>query len=47
MDINNRYSDMAQKRLDTLLSQADTLFSYGWMREAMFEELNSFCIRSP
>lgn len=39
MDFDNRFSNMAQRRLDTLLSQADTNFDYSWMRQAMFKEL--------
>lgn len=36
---NSRLSDKAQTRIDTLLTQADTLFSYGWLRQSMFDEL--------
>lgn len=39
MDFDNRFSNMAQRRLDSLLSQADTNFDYSWMRQAMFKEL--------
>ena len=39
MDFDNRFSNRAQKRLDSLLSQADTNFDYRWMRQAMFKEL--------
>lgn len=39
MDVDNRFSNMAQRRLDSLLSQADTNFDYSWMRQAMFKEL--------
>lgn len=39
MDFDNRFSNMAQRRLDSLLSQADTNFDYSWMRQAMFAEL--------
>lgn len=39
MDFDNRFSNMAQRRLESLLSQADTNFDYSWMRQAMFAEL--------
>ena len=39
MDFDNRFSNMAQRRLETLLSQADINFDYSWMRQAMFVEL--------
>ena len=41
MEYYSKLSDKGQDRLETLLSQADTLFSYGWMREAMFIELRN------
>lgn len=37
---NTRRSDIGQGRIDALISQADSLFDYQWMRKAMFAELH-------
>lgn len=40
MTDNTRFSDVGQGRIDALLSQADSLFDYQWMRKDMFKELH-------
>ena len=41
MEFYHKLSDRSQERINTRVSQADTLFSYGWLRKAMFEELRT------
>jgi hypothetical protein len=41
MDINNRFSDVLQQRINTLLSQADFIFAYQWLREKLHLELRN------
>ena len=41
MDFNNRFSDVLQQRINTLLSQADYIFAYQWLRERLHQELRN------
>ena len=42
---NTRFSDSSQGRIDALLSQADSLFDYQWMRRDMFAELRKSVVQ--
>lgn len=42
---NTRLSDSSQGRIDALLSQADSLFDYQWMRRDMFAELRKSVVQ--
>lgn len=42
---NTRFSDVGQGRIDALLSQADSLFDYQWMRKDMFAELRKSVVQ--
>ena len=42
---NKRFSDVGQGRIDALLSQADSLFDYQWMRKDMFAELKKSVVQ--
>lgn len=45
MTDNTRFSDVGQGRIDALLSQADSLFDYQWMRKDMFKELHKSVVQ--